>query len=170
MISKTELRKQFIEKRKLLDTKILSNLICKKILMTEVYKNSKNIFAYYPKTYEVDISLLLEDKTKNWFLPKVEGNNLQFYKYSGELKKGVFGVYEPLNSSPAEIIPDLIIVPALCVDKTGYRLGYGKGYYDRFLSGYNNPPKTLTPIFSELVIEKLPVEATDKKIDIIICE
>ena len=47
MISKSELRKQLLNKRKTLDTKVLSELLCKKILDTDVYKNAKNIFAYY---------------------------------------------------------------------------------------------------------------------------
>ncbi|MBQ7450370.1 5-formyltetrahydrofolate cyclo-ligase, partial [bacterium] len=63
-----------------------------------------------------------------------------------------------------------IIVPALSVDKNHYRLGYGKGYYDRFLNNFSVLPKTLTPIFSELIIEKLPRESHDKKIDIIITD
>lgn len=170
MINKSELRKQFIEKRKTLDTKGLSNKICKKIITLEIYKNSKNIFAYYPKQFEADISELLNDSTKNWFLPKVEGENMKFYRYCGELELGAFNVYEPKGGSPTDIIPDLIIVPALCIDKRGFRLGYGKGYYDKFLAKYDVVPQTLTPIFSELVVETLPIEKTDKKIDIIVSE
>ena len=79
MINKSELRKILIEKRKTVKTDRLSKIICEKIRKCELYKNARNIFAYYPLPYEVDIKLLFEDKTKNWFLPKVNGENLEFY-------------------------------------------------------------------------------------------
>ncbi len=170
MISKIDLRKQFIEKRKILNTDVLSDLICKNITGLEIYKQSKNIFAYYPKEYEVNILKLFEDKSKCWFLPKIEGETLKFYEYKGNLVLGKFNVYEPKENVFLEVTPDLIIVPALSVDNKGYRLGYGKGYYDRFLAGYETLPKTLTPIFNDLMVELLPVESTDKKIDIIVSE
>ena len=173
MISKTDLRKQLLEKRKTLNTKKLSELICKKIINYEAYKISKNIFAYYPKEFEVDITPLFEDKSKKWFLPKVNGENLYFFEYKSgdELKTGEFGVKEPVNNEKTNIIPDLIIVPALGVDKNNYRIGYGKGFYDRFLNSFEQTcPKTLSPIFKTLLIEKLPIEINDKKIDLIIHE
>ena len=171
MISKIDLRKKLIQKRKTLETKVLSDLICKKILEQEIYIKAKNVFAYYPKSFEVDVTPLFEDESKKWFLPKVKGENLIFceYKFGNELVEGEFGVYEPAGMM-TDIIPDLIIVPALSVDKNNYRLGYGKGYYDRFLSEYIEKdccPPTLVPIFSDLIVENLPVERHDRKIDFV---
>lgn len=175
MISKIDLRKELIEKRKKLNTKDLSSLICEKIMAQEEYINAKNIFAYYPKSFEVDITPLFKNGSKKWFLPKTIGLDLKFYKYKlgDELIKGDFEVYEPVFNKQTSVIPDLIIVPALSVDKNNYRLGYGKGYYDRFLTklkGKNLCPPTLVPIFSELIVETLPIESHDKKIDIVITE
>lgn len=172
MISKIDLRKELLEKRKTLETKVLSDLICEKIKAQKIYKNAKTIFAYYPKAFEVDITPLFEDKNKKWFLPKIVENNLIFYEYKGddELIKGDFGVYEPKSSKKADFVPDLIIVPALSVDNNKYRLGYGKGYYDKFLAKFNECPLTLVPIFSELIVEALPIEPHDKKVDIVITE
>lgn len=172
MISKIDLRKKLLEKRKELKTEILSDLICKKILNNEIYIKAKNIFAYYPKEFEVDIKQLFKDTSKNWYLPKTIENDLIFYEYkSGDkLIKGNFGVYEPKSGMKTNIIPDLIIVPALSVDKNNYRLGYGKGYYDRFLTRFNKCPLTLVPVFSELIIENLPKETHDKKVDFVITE
>ena len=173
MISKSDLRKQLIEKRKTLNIEKLSKLICKKIIACEAYKTSKNIFAYYPKPFEVDITPLFEDESKIWFLPKVNGENLEFYEYKNgdRLKTGEFGVKEPICNKKTDIIPDLIIVPALSADKNNYRIGYGKGFYDRFLNSFKKIcPQTLTPIFSDLIAEKLPTEKYDKKIDMIIFE
>lgn len=172
MISKIDLRKKLIKKRKTLNTKILSNLVCEKIMTQKEYIEAKFIFAYYPKSFEIDITPLFKDENKKWFLPKTDGEDLKFYEYKfgDELIKGDFGVYEPVIDTETTIIPDLIIVPALSVDKNNYRLGYGKGYYDRFLNSFYSPPKTLTPIFSELIVEKLPTEPHDRKIDIVITE
>ena len=175
MISKIDLRKIFIQKRKTLETKILSDLICEKIKAQKVYKEAKTIFAYYPKAFEVDITPLFKDENKKWFLPKTAENDLVFYEYKfgDELIKGDFGVYEPKSGMNSEIIPDLIIVPALSVDKNNYRLGYGKGCYDRFLEKLfekGKYPPTLVPIFSDLIIENLPTEPHDKKIDIVVTE
>ena len=173
MISKTDLRKQLLEKRKNLNTKELSSLICKKIIRHKAYKSSKNIFAYYPKSFEVDITPLFEDESKKWFLPKVYGENLYFFEYKmgDDLAEGKFGIKEPINSEKTNIIPDLIIVPALAIDKKYYRLGYGKGFYDRYLRDFKeNCPTTITPIFSDLIVEALPADNFDKKIDIVITE
>lgn len=172
MISKIDLRKNLIQKRKTLETKVLSDLICKKIEGLNLYQSAKNIFAYYPKSFEVDVTPLFEDESKKWFLPKVKGENLIFceYKFGNELVEGEFGVYEPTGMM-TDIVPDLIIVPALSVDKNNYRLGYGKGYYDRFLNKLfekGECPPTLVPIFSDLIVENLPKEPHDKKIDIVV--
>ena len=172
MISKINLRKKLLQKRKTLNTMVLSNLICEKIKLEKVYIEAKIIFAYYPKLFEVDITPLFKDKSKKWFLPKTTENNLIFYeyKYGDELIKEKFGVFEPKPVNKAKNIPDLIIIPALGVDKNNYRIGYGKGYYDRYLTEFKNPPATLTPIFSDLIVSNLPVETHDKKIDFIISE
>ena len=175
MISKIDLRKQLTEKRKTLETKILSDLICRKIKLEKAYINAKKIFAYYPKAFEVDITPLFKDENKKWFLPKTKGEELFFYEYKkgDELVKGDFGVYEPKKDMKTDIVPDLIIVPALSVDKNNYRLGYGKGYYDRFLTSLyekGNCPTTLVPIFSALIVETLPAEPHDKKINLVITE
>lgn len=169
MISKSELRKQLLKKRKTLNTKVLSNLICEKIKNLKEYKTAKNIFAYYPKPYEADISPLFEDKNKNWFLPRVKGDNIEFigFHIKDNLIKSEFGVFEPIGEKTS-IIPDLIIVPALSADKKGYRLGYGKGFYDRFLAHQTCP--TVSPVFADLLIDELPTEKHDKKIDIIVCQ
>ena len=65
---------------------------------------------------------------------------------------------------------DLIFVPALAVDTAGSRLGYGKGYYDRFLEEISAQSITVVPIPSELIFKELPKEKHDKSVDYIISE
>ena len=170
MISKIDLRKELVNKRKTLKTNILSAKICEKIKNQKEYICAKSIFAYYPKKYEVNILPLFKDINKNWFLPKTNNDELVFYKYNDndDLIKSEFGVYVPKSNIEADIVPDLIIVPALSVDKNNYRLGYGKGYYDRFL-----PKLTGTYIicvcFPFQMFEEIPSEEFDIKMDRIFC-
>lgn len=170
MINKSALRKEILDRRKTLEVKTLSVELCRKLSSNKQYQNAKNIFAYYPKKYEVDITSLFNDKDKNWFLPKIINDKLEFieYKIGDNLIKNSFGVFEPIKN-PTTILPDLIIVPALTTDKKGYRLGYGKGYYDMFLSEtpYNNI-FTVSLVFDELLVNDIMPESHDKKINLII--
>ncbi len=168
MDMKTDLRIKAKALRKTLDMAEISLKLCTLVRNCDAYKSSKNVMLFYPMKDEVDLTGLLDDN-KNFYLPRVNGENLEVcsFKKGDELKKSVLKIYEPLGkASPSEII-DLVIVPALTVDKSGYRLGYGGGYYDRFL-GQNTKTKTLCAIPKELVVESLPHNDFDIKIDYII--
>lgn len=165
--SKIELRKWAKDIRKELDIKSLSSFFTEQIRNNELFKNSKNIMLFYPLKYEINL-LGLIDNEKNFFLPRTNGLNIDVcpYKKGDRLNVGSFGVKEPNTHPISAKILDLIIVPALVVDKQNYRLGYGKGYYDRLLT--HTDAKTLVCIAKELVIENLPIEKHDKKVDIIL--
>lgn len=167
MDKKTELRVKAKELRKSLDMARVSSELCDEIRKNDVYKSSENIMLFYPKTGEVDLRALLNDD-KNFYLPRVCGDNLEVcpYRFDDKLVKSDFGVLEPESDAVNPKVLDLIIVPALSVDKYGYRLGYGGGYYDRFLE--KNPDiKTLCALPKELVAEELPHDDYDVKIDYI---
>ena len=116
-------------------------------------------------------------------MPKVFDKKLFIcpFKKGDKLEKSCFNVNEPCTSPVDPNVLDLVIVPALMVDKNGYRLGYGGGFYDiaffsynpfmitlSFKQGENSFIKTIVPIPKELFVEKLPVEIFDKKIDVVI--
>jgi 5-formyltetrahydrofolate cyclo-ligase len=86
-----------------------------------------------------------------------------------DLEKGMYGILEPKNPLPfpKEKI-DLVIVPGVAFSTDGYRLGYGKGYYDRFLSTFKG--RSLVAIHSSLVCERLPRLDTDIPIKTLITE
>ena len=168
MNGKNELRNKAKEIRRNLDMEKVSAKLCGEIRKSGVYKASKNIMLFYPKPNEVDLRELFGDD-KNFYLPRVCGENLDVcpYKVGDDLKRSEFGVFEPTSAKTDSLVLDLIIVPALASDKKGYRLGYGKGYYDRFLNG-NCDIKTLCALPKELVFDDLPHDDYDVKIDYII--
>ena len=91
--------------------------------------NTWNIIAHIFKYYKTKI-----------IVPKVKGLDLENYYLveNTRLVKNTFGIYEPIEGELFDSDSfDLIIIPLLCVNKEGYRIGYGKGYYDRFLSKYS---------------------------------
>lgn len=115
-----------------------SSIICDKIIDCERYKNSNVIYLYCSANNEVDLDKLIDDaysKGKIVAFPKVEGNEIYFYSVvsKNDLKPGYFNIPEPDITNPAPA-PDLIIVPGTVFTKDGKRLGYGGGFYDRFLS------------------------------------
>ncbi len=88
----------------------------------------------------------------------------------GELSLGAYGILEPSTSMPkAFFTPStLCVVPALAFDRRGYRLGYGKGYYDRFLKDFTGT--AIGAISSQFLLDTLPVNETDIAVDMIITE
>jgi 5-formyltetrahydrofolate cyclo-ligase len=108
---------------------------------------------------------------KRIVLPVISGEDLHFYPYTGKenLKKGVFGISEPVSG---KLIPpdqiDLFVVPGFAFDATCNRLGRGKGYYDRYLSDINKPVIGLC--FDFQLIENIPCEKHDQKMTFVITE
>ena len=167
MIDKNELRIKAKNIRKNLPMKEISAQLAALIKQNELYKNAKNIMLFYPTQFEVDLRELLNDN-KNFYLPKVDNEELLVSPYCENLKKSSYGIYEPCSNPVNAEILDLVIVPALMCDKNGYRLGYGGGFYDRFISKYGKNFTTICPIPKELFTDYLPTDKFDKKIDFII--
>ena len=165
MNSKKELRIQAKKIRKNLDIKLISQKLVDLIRQADIYKSADNVLIYYPKENEIDLLDLLNDD-KKFYLPKIEGNNLLICPFSQELSISKFNTLEPCTDAVSSNILDLAIVPALMADKCGNRLGYGGGFYDRFLKNANVATLVALPI--ELVIDQLPFEEHDVKIDFLI--
>ena len=165
MDSKTYLRAQAKLIRKQLDTSMVSANIVKLIRESKAYLSAQNVMLFYPKKYEINLLPLLEDN-KDFYLPKVCGDDILVCPYNSGDRLAVsnFNIQEPCSNPVAPEILDLIFVPALMTDKQGYRLGYGGGFYDRFLAKYRNI-KTITPIASKFIVNKLPIDVFDCRID-----
>lgn len=147
------------------DCKIIENL--KK---TKEYAVAKNILIYYPLKYEINTIHCLNDKTKNFYLPRVNQNELEICKFKEkELKTGSYNITEPCNEAEKdESVIDTVIIPAVAADVNGYRLGYGKGYYDKFLK--NKKLTKIVLIYEKLIFPTIYPDKHDIKWDIAVSE
>lgn len=172
MITKNDLRKFAKEKRKLLDIPEISAKICDEIDCSDFFHKVTNIMIFYPLKYEIDLTSLLTHN-KNFFLPRVNGKELDICEYSlgDELEFSQFKTLEPKTKAITNLkMLDVIFIPALAVDINKYRLGYGGGFYDRLLAKIPDNVRKIAVIPSELIIENVPHEEFDQKVDYIISE
>ena len=139
-----------------------------KLIETDEYKQAKNIMLFYPMKNEVNLLELLQDDSKTFYLPKVDGQKLLCceYKNGDILCESCFKTLEPTSKPIDKNIIDLVIVPALCCDKNNFRLGYGGGFYDRFLADYKG--KTVVCLPKELVIDTIYPDEFDIAVENII--
>ena len=140
-------------------------------------KKRIKIALYYPSNFELNVLKLLKFNnilTKEILLPVIDKKNLMNFfswKKNDVLFVNKFGMLEPIKKKAK--VPDLILVPTLAYDKNKYRLGYGKGFYDRYLKKYLKKFKNIVSVgvaFSFQKYHKLPINRNDVKLDFIITE
>lgn len=163
-----------------------SKIIVCKIKELEVYKKATTVMSYMPKEVEVDLTGLLQDTSKKWYLPVIKESHLtsyslqlivvQYIPNKTKLRSGKFGILEPEISSEnyfdqidKKISLDLILVPGLCLDKKGGRIGFGKGYYDAFLK-LNKKSFKIGCCPKECLMDSLPQDEWDIKVDMVITD
>ena len=170
MDKKISLRLKAKEIRSSLDIDNISNILTEKIRHLDIYKYSKNVMIFYPLKDEINLLRLLDDD-KNFFLPRMNGKTLECcpYKKGDSLNSVKFNIKEPETECIECPNLDLVITPALAVDKKGNRLGYGGGFYDKFLEKHNKI-KRISLCYNFQIIENVPNEEFDKRIDTIITE
>lgn len=134
---------------------------CKELIAADT------LLLYYPLKDEIDIKPLYS-LDKRIFLPVIENNEMLFRRYDGALKKGKFGIMEPTGEYYTIGSNDLMIVPAVAYDRDGYRLGRGKGFYDRFLA--DKKIKTIGVVSKLRIVSDVFREYNDIKVDFIITD
>ena len=154
-------------------TKLASQKIQNRLKQIEIFRSAKKIACYYPIGSEVltqDIMQEILGDGKEISLPKVVADSLSFRKIGGlkDLEKGEFGIMEPKDNCLEEKDMDVVLVPTVGISKNGIRLGYGHGYYDRFLSESN--AKTISLTYSKQIVKSIPFSEKDVKIDWIVTE
>ncbi|MBR2338090.1 MAG: 5-formyltetrahydrofolate cyclo-ligase [Clostridia bacterium] len=142
------------------------------------YRDNKLLLIYVSTPIEVDtrtiITQALEDG-KTVAVPRCipQTRDMEFYRIRSleELEKGTFGVLEP-QPNPENRIDDLsqglCVIPAFCYDFAGYRLGYGKGYYDRFLARFGG--NMIGICYSDCIRHRLPHGRFDRAVELIVTE
>lgn len=156
----------------------LSAALCNRLMSLPVYQETNWLLGFAPLAGEPDIRPLLQDALlggRRVALPRcIPGTReLQFYEIISwdELISGSYGIAEP-PADPARLwqptADALCIVPALSFDRQGQRLGYGGGYYDRFLSTF--PGITLGLCPQACLQEKLPHDLYDQPVSVVVTE
>ncbi len=175
-IEKAALRKHLLEKRDATSAElrdIASERIHENLKKNSSFIDAQNIACYFPigsevNTYDIMLNVLKQDK--NLLLPKIIDDDIQFYIVSNleKLEKGSFEIMEPRDSCEKAKKIDCVLIPTVGVSKLGVRLGYGKGYYDRFLSSTEAVKISLT--YSKQIVKSIPNDPHDIKMDWIITE
>lgn len=176
-MNKEELRKKFkIIRDNINNRDKKSSEIIKRLINTKEYQKSKFIALYSNISSEVETKELIKISLENKkvVLPKInKDNTMDFYeiKYLKDLEIGAFNIKEPKvkNKKPIkkeEI--DLIIIPGICFDKNRNRIGYGKGYYDKYLSNTNI--KKIGLCYEEQITKEIKSDKTDIRLDYLITE
>ena len=180
MLNKDRLTKKyfFIRKKKYFEIKpsFFNPLI--RLIKKRYKKKYITISSYYPASYEVNVNQLFEtniiSKLKVLLPVLVRNNIMHFHKWekNNVLQINQFGMLEPaikLN----HIVPDIMLIPLLAYDLDNNRLGYGGGFYDRYLNKYlkkHNDILTVGIAFSFQKYHKLPVSSSDVKLNYILTE
>ena len=176
-MNKASIRKKILKLRK---KKFSKNFSISSIKLFKFLKikemNSKIIGGYYPFNYELDILNVLKKFKKKGYtisIPKISKyNKMDFFEWSFKdpLKINKFGIPEP--TSKKKIYPNILLIPLVGFDDRLNRLGYGGGYYDRYLSTVKNKNKIIKigVGFSFQKIRKIPINKYDMKLNCIITE
>ena len=164
-----KLRKNNNNKSKINPDKIFS------FLKTKNY-NSKNLGGYYPSNHEIDVLHILDffkRKNYNISLPVIsKSKHMNFFEWSNSdpLKINKYGIPEPVTSKI--FYPDILLIPLVGYDKDLNRLGYGGGFYDRYIEKIEKIKKIIKIglAFSYQKVKSVPINHYDKKLDFIITE
>lgn len=153
--------------------KIASEKISKKLRKIKTFRDAQKIGAYYPIGSEVltqDIIQEILSEGKQVFLPRVSGESMDFKKIDdfSSLERGRFDIMEPKIECKTENNLDVILVPTVGITPKGVRLGYGYGFYDRFLAKHETTTISLT--LDKQVVKNIPKSDHDVLIDWIVTE
>lgn len=181
-MEKNIIRKDIIEKRNKLDKGYIINAsqsVIDTVLGLARFQEAKVVLSYMPFKNEVDImplNQMILDKDAILCIPrtidrfKMDAVNIK--NLQSNLIKSRFGVVEPATSAKAIDIEkiDLVLVPGVAFDKEGNRIGYGKGYYDRFLEQCNDNTEFWGIAYSFQVFDRIPHTPSDVRLNRVITE
>jgi 5-formyltetrahydrofolate cyclo-ligase len=179
MDNKSAIRSNMLECRKAitpLSYKRLSNKIQRLFMQSKMYKKTHSIMLYMPVHNEPDTSMIISSAlhdNKVVLLPSIKGESVcpVIYKKDMPLKHGKYKIKEPVHAEeyPVQDI-NVVIVPGVAFDPYGNRIGYGKGYYDKFLGGLSRQTVKAGFSFSRCIVDSVYTNTWDIPVDIIFTE
>ncbi len=181
---KNEIRKKVLDARKSMnidDVQSKSDTITDYLINSDFYKNSKVIMAYIDFRNEVMTEKLIKQAIadgKRVVIPIsiVETRQLllsEIIDYDNELSPGAYGILEPKSEFIREVDPllvDLVLVPGVAFDNRGYRIGYGAGYYDRFLERVRKETEKVALAFDLQMVEHAHEDSHDFPVQYVVTE
>jgi len=177
-MSKDKIRERIKEVRRSLPQEVIldkSRKIIATLTKLKEFADAKTIMPYVSLGVEVNTRELIKDelskKEKTVVVPYIEGDIIKVTKLKefNELAEAKYEILEPVNKKKYKRNIDLILVPGVAFDKNGSRIGFGKGYYDKFLKKFTNSIK-IALAFEEQIVDFVPCERHDKPVDMIITE
>ncbi|MBQ9085744.1 MAG: 5-formyltetrahydrofolate cyclo-ligase [Clostridia bacterium] len=177
---KKELRRQLLALRETFPQKrraVLDKELCRRMAAHPFFRDAEILLLYFPTRGEpnlLPLAKLALEQEKQLAFPVCHTNDvtMTFHTVSDlrELIPGHYGIHEPSLSAPQPTAREntLCILPGLAFDQKGYRLGYGKGYYDRFLTHF--PGRKVGLLYHAFLSKRLPTEPTDQAVQLMITE
>lgn len=175
-MDKTELRRSIrAQKRAMTEDEInrRSEKLGQLFAASDAYKNAKTIYGYLPYNQEVRTVPMLEQALKDGkrvAVPKCYGDEMKFIFLDdlSKVEKGYCGIPEPVADEPvADDETALVLMPGLAFDPQGHRIGYGGGFYDKFLAAEPSHP-TLALCYDFQLLEHLETEDHDIPVDYVL--
>lgn len=157
--------------------RVKSHAISERLLQEAWYKDTSQILLYRAVNHEVSLSFFMEQAWKDHktlYFPRVSGMDMDFYRADSmeAFRPGFFHILEPNEDCPA-YIPEqeaVMIVPGAAFSEAGDRIGYGKGYYDRYLNQHSGKFKLVGAAYEMQLLKPWKTEEFDIKMDVIITE
>ena len=175
-MDKSTIRKQIREQKRALTTEEIqqaSEKLCALFLKSDLYRKAKTVYGYLPYNQEVRTEPILERALadgKRVAVPKVYGDQMKFIYLTdlAQVEKGYCGIPEPIGDEPVADDPTaLVLMPGLAFDQQGHRMGYGGGFYDKFLAEEPNHP-TIALCYGFQILPQLPTEEFDVPVDCVL--
>ncbi|MBR3979314.1 MAG: 5-formyltetrahydrofolate cyclo-ligase [Oscillospiraceae bacterium] len=175
-MDKKFLRQQIKEKKKAMteaEIESASNVLAEKFYASAQYQNANTIYGYLPYNQEVRTVPILQralSDGKRVAVPKVYGEEMRFIYLTdlSQVEKGYCGIPEPVADGPvADDRTALVLMPGLAFDPAGHRIGYGGGFYDKFLSSEPEHP-TVALCYGFQVFPRLETEEFDIPVDCVL--
>ena len=175
-MNKKELRAQVRARKRAMTGEQIrekSEKLTRLLTETEAYRNARSIYGYLPYNQEVRTVPLLEQTLrdgKRVAVPKCRGDEMRFIWMDDltAVEKGYAGIPEPVADGPeADDETALVLMPGLAFDREGHRIGYGGGFYDKFLARERNHP-TVALCYDFQIFDHLETDEFDVPVDLVL--